>query len=123
MSHATAGRLDRGQQLRHISLAATTGARALDVHRRSAQQPRLCAGCRAAEAKYRVGDDDPLADRSRTLCFECFRVEILRSQTVAARLARGWNAQQEQQEQQERIRALSLRRRLAQIAARHALGL
>jgi len=120
MSHAAAGRLDSGQQLHRSSLARTTGARALDVHRRSAQQPRLCAGCRGAEARYREGDDDPLADRPRTLCFDCFRVRILRSQTVAARLTRGWNAQQEQQ---ERIRALSLRRRHAQIAARHALGL
>ncbi len=120
MSHAAAGRLDRGQRLRHVSLAGTTGTRALDVHRRSAQHPRLCAGCRAAEAKYSEGDNDPLADRPRTLCFDCFRVGILRSQTVAARLARGWNVQQEQQ---ERIGALSLRRRRAQIAARHALGL
>ena len=59
---------------------------------------------------------------SRALCFECFRVEILRRQAVASRLTRQWNAQQVTLPLEEKMRALSLRRRHAQIAARHVLG-
>ena len=38
----------------------------------------MCAGCRAHEARYGFRDehDDPTSERPRTLCFECFRVEI-----------------------------------------------
>lgn len=91
---------------------------------RRAGQPPLCAGCREKEARYgfRDDDDDPVAERPRTLCFGCFRVEITRRQAVAARLARGWNAQQVSLPLEETLRALTKRRRRAQIAARHALG-
>jgi hypothetical protein len=61
-------------------------------------------------------------ERPRTLCFECFRVEIARRQAVAARLARGWNATQVRLPLEETLRDLTRRRRRAQIAARHALG-
>src|SRR5688500_1449244 len=86
-------------------------------------EPPLCAGCREKEARYGFRDDgdDPVAERPRTLCFECFRVEIARRQAVAARLARGWNAQQVMLPLEETLRALNTRRRRAQIAARHAL--
>jgi hypothetical protein len=57
------------------------------------------------------------------LCFECFRAEIGRRQAVAAQLARGWNAEQVGLPLEEQLEVLSLRRRRAQIAARHALGL
>jgi len=91
--------------------------------RRAHETPR-CAGCREKEARYGFrDDDDPIAARPRTLCFECFRVEIGRRQAVAAQLARGWNAQQVRLPLEEKLEALSLRRRRAQIAARHALGL
>ena len=93
---------------------------------RARQRPPapMCAGCRAREARYgfRYGDD-PAADRPRTLCFECFRVEVGRRQAVAARLARGWNAQQVTLPMEETLQALTLRRRRAQIAARKALEL
>ena len=90
---------------------------------RSRQAP-LCAGCRASEARYGFRDEeDPVADRPRTLCFECFRVELSRRQAVAARLARGWNAQQVRLPLEDTLRVLARRRRRAQIAARHALGL
>ncbi len=83
-----------------------------------------CAGCREKEARYGFrNDDDPIAARPRTLCFECFRVEIGRRQAVAAQLARGWNAEQVELPLEDKLEALSLRRRRAQIAARHALGL
>ena len=86
--------------------------------------PCLCAGCREKEARYGFRDDaDPVAARPRTLCFECFRVEIGRRQAVAAQLARGWNAEQVRLPLDEQLEHLSLRRRRAQIAARHALGL
>jgi hypothetical protein len=89
---------------------------------RGTNQPRLCAGCRAKEARYGFREeDDPIAERPRTLCFECFRVEIHRRQAIAARLARGWNAEQVRLPLEMTLRALTTRRRRAQIAARHAL--
>ena len=85
----------------------------------------LCAACRAKEARYgfRDEDDDPALTRPRTLCFECFRVEISRRQAIAARMARGWNATQVGLPLSETLERLDLRRRRAQIAARHALQL
>ena len=87
--------------------------------------PPLCAGCRAREARYgfQRHDDDPTTARPRTLCFECFRVELTHRQAVAARLARGWNASQASLPLEEKLTELTRRRRRAQIAARHALGL
>ena len=84
-----------------------------------------CAGCREKEARYgfRGEDDDPAAERPRTLCFSCFRMEITRRQAIAARLARGWNAEQASLPLEETLQRLTVRRRRAQIAARHALGL
>ena len=83
---------------------------------------KLCAGCRAREARYGFRDEaHPQADRPQTLCFDCFRMEILRRQAVAAQLARGWNASQVRLPLEETLKELSLRRRRAQIAARHAL--
>ena len=83
----------------------------------------LCAGCREKEARYGFRDEqDPVAARPRTLCFECFRVEISRRQAIAAQLARGWNAMQVSLPLGEQLDELSRRRRRAQIAARHALG-
>ncbi len=84
----------------------------------------LCAGCREKEARYGFQDDeDPSMERPRTLCFACFRVELGRRQAVKARLARGWNAQQVSLPLEETLKELTRRRRRAQIAARHALGL
>ena len=84
----------------------------------------LCAGCREKEARYGFQDDeDPSMERPRTLCFACFRVELGRRQAVQARLARGWNAQQVSLPLEETLKELTRRRRRAQIAARHALGL
>jgi hypothetical protein len=76
----------------------------------------LCASCQEKEARYgfRPKDDDPLLDRPRTLCFECFRVEIRRRQEAAV---------QARLPLEQTLDALSLRRRRAQIAARHAVGL
>ena len=89
------------------------------------QRAPLCGGCRAKEARYgflRDGDD-PTTERPRTLCFECFRVELGYRQDVNARLARGWNASQVPLPLEEKLKELTHRRRRAQIAARHALGL
>jgi hypothetical protein len=85
----------------------------------------LCAGCREKEARYgfRDDDEDPTLERPRTLCFSCFRAELLRRQAVKARLARGWNAQQAALPLEQTLKQLTQRRRRAQIAARHALGL
>lgn len=90
----------------------------------AASRPVLCAGCRAKEARYgfREDGDEPVAERPRTHCFDCFRMEIARRQAVAARLARGWNARQVRLPLDETLNALARRRRRAQIAARHALG-
>jgi hypothetical protein len=48
-------------------------------------------------------------------------MEIVRRQAVATQLARGWNASQVRLPLEETLKELSLRRRRAQIAARHAL--
>jgi hypothetical protein len=83
---------------------------------------KLCAGCRAREARYGFRDEaHPQADRPQTLCFDCFRMEIARRQAVAVQLARGWNASQVRLPLEDTLKALSLRRRRAQIAARHAI--
>jgi len=94
-----------------------------------ASSPKLCAGCRAREARYgfqREADDDGRAGlgagRPKTLCFECFRMEIDRRQRAAAQLARGWNAEQVRLPLADTLKELDLRRRRAQIAARHAVG-
>jgi hypothetical protein len=81
-------------------------------------KPVLCAACQGREARYgfRNEADDPQVERPRTLCFECFRVELARrqeaAQTVQVRLPL-----------EETLDALTRRRRRAQIAARHALDL
>jgi hypothetical protein len=91
---------------------------------RPVRQVPLCAGCRAKEARYGFRDEhDPVAARPRTLCFDCFRVEIGRRQAVAALRSRGWNARQVELPLEQTLEALSRRRRRAQIAARHALGI
>jgi hypothetical protein len=84
---------------------------------RDAPRPVLCAACRAHEARYgfRGDGDDPQVERPRTLCFECFRVEIARRQEAA-------QAVQVRLPLEETLEALSLRRRRAQIAARRALA-
>ena len=108
-----------GQQLALYGGAA----RARRIHRREpVPQVPVCAGCRAREARYGFRDEaHPEADRPRTLCFDCFRMEIGRRQAIAARLARGWNASQVRLPLEDTLKQLSLRRRRAQIAARHAL--
>jgi hypothetical protein len=78
----------------------------------------LCQSCHGREARYgfRGEHDDPQLDRPRTLCFECFRLEMGRRQEVA-------RAIQVQLPLDERLDAIHKRRRRAQIAARRALGL
>ena len=86
----------------------------------------LCAGCREKEARYGFRDEDdqdPTVERPRTLCFSCFRVELTWRQAVKDRLARGWNAEQVLLPLEETLKELTHRRRRAQIAARHALGI
>src|SRR5262245_35059797 len=85
----------------------------------------LCAGCRARDAPsgFRNGEDAAPDDRPRTLCFDCFRMELGYRQVVAAERARGWNATQSALPLAERVARADRRRRRAQIAARHALGI
>lgn len=89
-------------------------------HAKTAGGP-VCAGCRAREARYGFGED-PTVDRPRTLCFECFRMELSRRAAVAAQLARGWNARPVRLPLAATLESLDRRRRRAQIAARRALG-
>ena len=110
---------ERDQQLALYGRAARVARAAAP-----ASKAPLCAGCRAREARYGFRDEaEPLAHRPRTLCFDCFRMEINRRQDVADRLARGWNAQQVELPLEETLKALTTRRRRAQIAARHALNI
>ena len=67
--------------------------------------------------------DEPGLDRPRALCFRCFRIELTRRQQVAARLARGWNGKQVDLPLPDVLDDVNRRRRRAQIAARHALGI
>jgi hypothetical protein len=93
--------------------------------RRPVMPPRpaatLCAGCRAREARYGFRDE-AREERPRTLCFECFRMELDFRQRVTAQLARGWNAEQARLPLADTLNELTRRRRRAQIAARHAIG-
>jgi len=83
----------------------------------------LCAGCREREARYGFQDPDaPELERPRTLCFECFRMEIDRRQSAEQQKARGWNAVQAELPLEDKLQELTLRRRRAQIAARRAVG-
>jgi len=81
-------------------------------------RPRLCAGCQAREARYgfRPDQSDPLVERPRALCFECFRSEIGKrysgTETIQVRLPL-----------EQTLESLGVRRRRAQIAARRALVL
>ena len=99
-------------------------ARVQPSNRSTERQAPMCTGCRTREARYgfRDKDDDPAALRPRTLCFDCFRMEVTWRQDVAARMARGWNAEQAQLPLEATLSSLTRRRRRAQIAARHALG-
>jgi len=81
----------------------------------------LCAGCRAKEARYGFRDDER-EERPRTLCFECFRMELDFRRRVSAQLSRGWNADQARLPLAETLKELTTRRRRAQIAARRALA-
>ena len=91
-----------------------------------AVEPRLCAACREREARYGFrdrDDDDPTVARPKTLCFDCFRMELDRRRAAADQLARGWNATQAHLPLAGKLAETGRRRRRAQIAARHALGL
>jgi hypothetical protein len=112
-----------GRDDQQLALSETWMRARAAAMRRASMEPPLCAGCRAREARYgfRQDDQDPL-ERPRTLCFECFRMELARRQAAAAQLARGWNAEQEPLPLEDTLSALDRRRRRAQIAARRALG-
>jgi len=92
---------------------------------RRADEPVLCAACRAREARYGFHDsvDDPNVGRPKTLCFDCFRMELDRRRAAAEQLARGWNGTQADLPLAGKVEETDRRRRRAQIAARHALGL
>ena len=110
-----------GQQLPLSERWISAARQAVQAEQR--RRAVLCAGCREREARYgfHPDDDDPAVERPRTLCFACFRVELDRRQVVAARLARGWNAQQATLPLEQTLDTLTRRRRRAQIAARHLL--
>ena len=82
----------------------------------------VCAGCRAKEARYGFRDEER-PDRPRTLCFECFRMEIARRQESAARVARCRDVAEIEPPLSDRLHQIDVRRRRAQIAARRALAI
>ena len=99
---------------------------------RAPRKPALCAGCQAREARYGFRPDqaDPLVERPRTLCFECFRAEIGRrraaAQTNQVRLPLSLHragVRNGGPGLERTLESLRLRRRRAQIAARRALVL
>jgi hypothetical protein len=108
-----------------MQLALYEAARAGEAGRAGRIGRTLCAACRAREARYGFRDehdDDPAVERPRTLCFDCFRMEMDRRRVVAAQLARGWNATQTELPLATKLETLARRRGRAQIAARRALG-
>ena len=119
---AEALRKDEGQLALYGGSVAK--ARVRPTSRSTERQAPLCAGCRTREARYgfRDRDEDPSALRPRTVGGVCLRLVVPWREDVAARLARGWNAQQAQLPLEATLSALTRRRRRAQIAARHALG-
>ena len=120
-----AGQAGRASEAgRRASGAGEVRGRAAQPHSR--HPPRLCAACSAREARYGFRDeqdDDPSIERPRTLCFDCFRMEMDRRRIVAAQLARGWNATQTELPLAATLETLARRRGRAQIAARRALDL
>ena len=82
----------------------------------------VCARCRAREARYGFRDEE-LLEAPRTLCFDCFRLEILRRRERAEQLARARNATQLELPISATLDHIDRRRHRAQIAARHALGI
>ena len=99
-----------------------TGGQRLPAARPARRVKALCGGCRAKEARYGFRDE-ALLEPSRTLCFDCFRLEIVRRQERAEQLARARNATQLELPISETLDQIDRRRRRAQISARHALGL
>jgi hypothetical protein len=111
---------------RQLALYGTPAPDRGTTTRRGTRRRAMCAGCRAREARYGFSDEareQAIENRPRALCFECFRIELDRRQAIRARRVRGWNAEQVGLPLDGRLRELARRRRRAQIAARHALGL
>jgi hypothetical protein len=104
------------------------GAQAqLELYEGSAAMRRVeagrpaCAGCREREARYGFREAGGV-ERARTLCFTCFRMELDRRRIVEAQVRRGWNAEQVNLPLADTLQELTVRRRRAQIAARHAIA-
>jgi hypothetical protein len=114
----------------------------LDAPARPAHERHLCVQCQSRPARYQYRGAVK-ADRSHTLCFQCYRAELNSVRTVRfretpAEFARmgdgqpvafpsiigrpGVVARANEEAARQRDEGLSLRRRHAQIAARHALG-
>jgi hypothetical protein len=109
-----------------LQLALYEAGRAGGAGRAGRAGRTLCAACREREARYGFRDehdDDPAVERPRTLCFDCFRMEMDRRRVVAAQLARGWNATQTELPLADKLETFARRRGRAQIAARRALDL
>ena len=123
------GRPAQAEQARQLPLQSTWTQRVTPPRERppavrSRGRKPLCAACQAREARYGFQDqENPTLDRPRTLCFECFRMEIDRRQEMADRLARSGKAEQPRLPLEEKLDELRVRRQRAQIAARHAVGL
>ena len=101
-----------------LALYETLDRPAVRAPKRAREEAPLCAACRAREARYgfRNQHDDPMVERPRTLCFECFRAEMVRRREAA-------RAVQTRLPLDRTLDQLTRRRRRAQIAARRALGL
>lgn len=114
----------------------------VDAPARPAPDRHLCAQCQSRPARFQYRGAVK-ADRSHTLCFRCYRaaldaVRTLRCRAAQAGFARtgdqqpaalpsivarpGVAARADEDAARQRAEALSIRRRRAQIAARHALA-
>jgi hypothetical protein len=122
---ATAGQANTSAKASRAAGAKRQQAAPAAARRHAVPGRTLCAACREREARYGFRDrrdDDPTVDRPKTLCFDCFRMEMDRRRAVAEQLARGWNATQGELPLAGKLEEADRRRRRAQIAARRALG-
>ena len=112
-----------GQQLALDQILPARGGRAGRAHQlRNSRSPVRRLPRQEARYGFRDDpDDDPRLERPRTLCFGCFRVELSRARPWPREWHEGGTARRSRCHWPRRSKTSNLRRRRAQIAARHAL--
>ncbi len=108
-----------------LAIAWEDTAASTERHPPDREPHRLCAACQQRPARFRY-HGVVKADRSHTLCFQCYRAAIdgLRNVEPVGRVSwigRRVRGKASVLDPADRYGELAYRRRRAQIAARHAL--